>query len=97
MNENDQIPALIADSSYVIPGRLIKQLVDAAQNNTVEPRALDLFVQALEVMQIEFRWEESICVDSGTAQVWFRPQGTWELVFEFDNQTGDFTGMYLEG
>lgn len=91
----DQI-AFLHNRDYVIPGRLIKQLVEAARAEP-KPRALDTFLDALEVMGIEHRWEESICGGSGTAQVWFGPQGAWELVFEFDNVTGDFTGMYLEG
>lgn len=94
-NINDSI-AFLPDTSYVIPGRLVKQLVEAAQPAPA-PRALDLFLASLDAMQIEYHWEESICVDSSTAQVWFSPQGIWELVFEFDNRTGDFTRMYLEG
>jgi hypothetical protein len=83
-------------NEYVIPARYLKQLVEAAQP-APKPRALDLFLKALDAMQIEYRWEESTCGNPRTAQVWFNPTGTWELVFEFDNQTGDFTGMYLEG
>jgi hypothetical protein len=93
---DDLIPATLVDTSYVIPGRLIKQLVEAAHPAS-PPRALDVFLQALDAMQVEYRWEESTCGNPRTAQVWFNPAGTWELVFEFDNQTGDFTGMYLEG
>jgi len=94
-NINDQI-AFLPDTSYVIPARLVKQLVEAAQP-TPKPSARDTLIAFLEAAGIEYRWEERICVDNGISHVWFGCKEGWELVFEFDADSGDYKDLYIEG
>lgn len=86
--------AFLPDRSYVIPGRLVKQLVEAAQP-APPPNQMELLIDFLDAANITYNWEMHSCGDQGTAQVWFRVPEGWELVFEFDNQTGEFKWMGL--
>jgi hypothetical protein len=71
-------------------------MVAAAQDqDQAVPDPLTQFRVALEAMNIEYDWEAHACGDSDIAQVWFVVGGR-ELVFEFNSQTGEFTGMSLE-
>jgi hypothetical protein len=96
MTEHNDTIAFLPDRSYVIPGRLVKQLVEAAEP-APEPSAMEKLITFLDATNIQYSWEMHSCGDSSTAQVWFRPMGSWELVFEFDSETGNHTGTYLEG
>jgi hypothetical protein len=91
---NDQI-AFLPDRSYVIPGRLVKQLVEAAEP-APEPSDREKLIAFVNAAGIDYSWDEVICGDSGISQVWFHPPYGWELVFEFDAHTGKYLRMHLE-
>lgn len=95
MTEHNDTIAFLPDRSYVIPGRLVKQLVESAQP-APKPKALHLFIDALEIMGVPYSWEIHSCGDPDTAQVWFKVGDGWELVVEFDNETGDYKWMGLD-
>lgn len=90
---DDQI-AFLPDQSYVIPARLLKQLVEAA-SPAPEPTARALLIRFLQAARIEYGYEDTICPDPTISQVWFRLPEGWELVFEFNSSTGEFQGLSL--
>jgi hypothetical protein len=95
MNEDDLSLAIPGNGRYVIPARLVKQLVEAAEP-APEPSAMELLVQFLKAAGIEYSWEIHHFKDSDVAEVWFHPPYGWELVMQFDGRTGEYTSMSLE-
>lgn len=96
MTEQNDTIGFLPDRSYVIPGRLVKQLVEAAEP-APEPRHIDLLLAFLDATKTQYSWEEHSCGDSSISQVWFTLPGGWELVYEFDAETGKQVGRTLEG
>lgn len=92
---NEDYIAFVPDSSYIIPGRVIKQLMSSIHNP--EPvTALTRFTEALDSMGVLYQ-SENCCGNTEVHQVWFDLPGGYELVCEFDNTTEQFVGFYLEG
>lgn len=91
-NEFDDQIAFLPDTSYVIPARLVKQLVEAA-SPAPEPTARALLIRFLQAAGIEYGYEDISCGDPTLSQVWFNLPEGWELVFEFNSSTGEFQGM----
>lgn len=89
------VPANINHGEYIIPGRVIKQLIDAV-TTPKQPTDLELLLKFLDASGIEYDWEEYTCGNPDITQVWFHPPHGWELVFEFDRETGKYRDMYLE-
>lgn len=98
MTENDQVIALLSGNDYVIPGRLIKQLVNAAVDQDKPPNARNSLLTAFKDMGMrigdDYDWD-NCCGDTSIDQVWvYLPEG-WELVFEFNAETGAYLGFVL--
>jgi hypothetical protein len=94
-NINDDTIPFDPTRDYIIPARLVKQLVDAAKPNpgpTDFQRMLDMLV----AFGISYGCDNPSCGDSRVTQIWFSPPGGWELVFEFDAKTGAHLGFTLE-
>lgn len=91
---NDKIPVFI-NNEYIIPGRVVKQLISALQDSP-QPTDLELLLKFLDASGIEYDWEEYTCGNPDITQVWFHPPHGWELVFTFDRETGKYREMYLE-
>ena len=94
MNE-DHI-AFVPDASYVIPGRVIRILIDAIQDPPNIRTPLDKFIEALDSMGVLYQ-SETCCGNTEIHQVWFDLPGGYELVCEFDSTTEQFIGFYVEG
>jgi hypothetical protein len=98
MDENDQVLAQLSGNDYVIPGRLIKQLVNAARKQDEPPNARNSLLKAFKDMGMriadDYDWD-NCCGDTSIDQVWIcLPEG-WELVFEFNAETGAYLGFVL--
>lgn len=92
---NDDLISFIPDNSYIIPGRLVKQLIQTLHSSEHQRTPLDRFIEALDSMGVLYQ-SESCCGTPEIHQVWFNLPGGRELVCEFDNTTEMFTGFYLE-
>lgn len=90
----DRIPFDVT-RDYVIPGRAMERFLKLTEEQT-PPTDMELLMKFLNASGIEYDWEDYSCGDSSMSQVWFRPQGSGELVFTFDRETGKYREMYLE-
>lgn len=95
MTEPKDTIAFLPDTSYVIPARLVKQLVEAAEPQP-EPSAVEHLLNFLRAAGIEHGNETTSCGNPDVSQVWFSVHNGWEIVFEFDAETGDFKWMGLD-
>lgn len=98
MNENDLVPALLSGTDYVLPGRVINQLVNAAREQDKPPNARNSLLKAFKDMGMsagtDYDWD-NCCGNPEIDQVWvYLPEG-WELVFEFSAETGAYIGFVL--
>lgn len=93
---NEDIISFTPDTSYVIPGRIVKQLMQAVQHPEYTSTPLDRFLEALDSMGVTYN-SENCCGNTAIHQVWFDLPGGWELLCEFSTETGEFIGFYVEG
>lgn len=82
-------------NEYIIPARLLKQLVAAAEP-APKPSHFELLLKFLQASGISYGCDNPSCGDSRITQIWFTPDDGWELVFTFDAETGAYQEMYLE-
>lgn len=98
MNNDDLVPALLSGNDYVLPGRVINQLINAAREQDKPPNALNSLLKAFKDMGMRTREDydwDNCCANPALDQVWvYLPDG-WELVFEFEAQSGKYIGMVL--
>lgn len=101
MNEHEhpeEVPAVLGRNEFVVGGYLVKAFkLKTPLGGVIEDTPRDKLLAFLNSAGIDYRWEETSCGDPNLSQVWFNTSGGWELVFEFEADTGRYLGISLEG